>query len=437
MADADAPPVDTPDTTPTSEGATPEAEAPAAAAATVAEPKRGVKAPRPIPIPKDSATFFRARAKNPKLFGFTADGNLQVPEMRGQAAKVIEIPYYRPSLPEEIAEEEAKRHDELVSVEKEYDEVLQQLKEAIVVWRTTGASSDVIASQRELARLDAVRTHLRSPVRWTKEFKSLEVRDLLFDDFYRVKKIGYPAFALCQRSVTFEEMTRIGELPTPEVIPEVVGAEADAEAEEPEAFVFFSDPADEEHGPLSPDTMVEFVYNSTKYNSIIQAYETERITVLGRGKDLRPLFLRTRSAAQVRALAARVVGEVEKPRELWIEILKALVAQHPRYAAILRATGKDTLVYASAKEGRWGIGLSADDPAALDKSAWKGPNILGQAWSVVRDSLPAEAEAEADAEAEDSEPVQKGGYTEHGMTRAEGMQVRKGILRGYYRQISK
>ena len=103
----------------------------------------------------------------------------------------------------------------------------------------------------------------------------------------------------------------------------------------------------------------------------------------------------------------------------------------------LRATGKDTLVYTSAKEGRWGIGLSADDPAALDKSAWKGPNILGQAWSVVRDSLPAEAEAEADAEAEDSETVQKGGYTEHGMTRAEGMQVRKGILRGYYRQISK
>jgi hypothetical protein len=47
------------------------------------------------------------------------------------------------------------------------------------------------------------------------------------------------------------------------------------------------------------------------------------------------------------------------------------------------------------------------------------------------------AEDEADAEAEDSEPVQKGGYTEHGMTRAEGMQVRKGILRGYYRQISK
>jgi hypothetical protein len=152
MADADALHVNRLDTPPNaSEGATPEveveadvvaegAEAAEAAEAGVpvvaevdAEPKKRCakcKCPRPIPIPKDSATFFRARAKNPKLFGFTADGNLQVPEMRGQAAKVIEIPYYRPSLPEEIAEEEAKRHDELVSVEKEYDEVLQQLKEA-------------------------------------------------------------------------------------------------------------------------------------------------------------------------------------------------------------------------------------------------------------------------------------------------------------------
>ena len=50
------------------------------------------KRERQIAIPKDSATFFRARAKNVKMFKYTADGNLQVPEMRGQPAKVRDIP---------------------------------------------------------------------------------------------------------------------------------------------------------------------------------------------------------------------------------------------------------------------------------------------------------------------------------------------------------
>jgi len=403
--------------------------------AVIEAPKKrgGPRGPRPIPIPKDSASFFRARAKDPKQFAFTADGNLQVPEMRGNPAKVIEIPYYRVSTAAEISEYEGRRYDILVSVEKEYDDALHALKEAMIVWRTTGAASDAIAAQRELTRLDAVRTELRSPMRWTKEFKRLSIRQVLVDDFYKIKKLGYSVFALRQRSTTFHEMTQIGELPAPEIIPEPVSAEGDEDEVDADVYVFFSDPADEEHGPLSPDTLVDFIYNSTKYNSPIQAYETERITVLGRGKDLRPLFLRTRSAAQVRSLAARVVGEVEKPRELWIDILKALVAQHPRYATILRETGKDTLVYANAKEGRWGIGISADDPAALDKGAWKGPNILGQAWQVVRDSLPA-ADSDSDSNADETPVagVQQGGYTEHGKTFDESKKQRVGILKGYY-----
>lgn len=396
--------------------------------------KKKARKPRTkrVIVPKDSASFFRARAKQFRMFPFTQDGNLQVPELAGQAAKVIELPHYRLSTEAELEENTAARRQELENVEREYDEMLRAYKDAQAIWKDTGVASDVIAAQRELARLDALRSQLRSPLRWTKEFKGLSVRQLMPDLFYEVRKVGYKCYGMRLRSNPWEEMTKIGEAPTP-AIEEDAGSGSEEEEEEAEAFVFFSGADDPEHGALSPDTMIEFVVNSTKYTSIIQAYEVERITQLGRRKDLGSLFLRAKTPAQVRALAARVTGDVENPRELWITILKALVAQHPKYAELLRSTGKDTLVYASPKDTRWGIGLSADDPAAMDRSQWKGENLLGQAWQAVRVGLPAEAEAEEAAN------VQEGGsgetkYTEHAFTREEGQMMRKNILKGYYRK---
>lgn len=397
--------------------------------------KKKTRKPRAkrIAIPKDSASFFRARAKQFHTFQFTADGNLQVPELAGQAAKVIELPQYRQATEDELEETAAARRQELENIEREYDEMLSAFKDAMQIWRDTGVSSDVIAAQRELQRLDALRSQLRSPLRWTKEFKGLSIRQLMPDLFYEVRKVGYKCYGMRLRHNPWDEMTKIGELPTP---PVEEGAASGEEEEEPEAFVFFNAADDPEHGALSPDTMIDFVFNSTKYNSLIQAYEVERLTHLGRRKDLGPLFLRSRNPAQIRGLAGRVTGDVENPRELWINILKALVAQHPQYADILRATGKDTLVYANPKDTRWGIGLSADDPGATERSEWKGTNLLGQAWQAVRDGLPAEAEGEGETAAE---AVQQGGagetkYTEHGRTAEEAKNMRKNILKGYYRK---
>jgi predicted NAD-dependent protein-ADP-ribosyltransferase YbiA (DUF1768 family) len=250
------------------------------------------------------------------------------------------------------------------------------------------------------------------------------------DKFYEVKKLRHPVYAMRLRSVAFEDMVKIGQLPTPAIEePEDV----DEEEEVPESFIFFSAAEEPDHGALSPDTMIEFVYNSTKYTSLIQAFEVERITQLGRRKDLGGLFLRSTKPQQIRMLGARVVGDVENPRELWINILKALVTQHPKYVDILRATGTDTLVYANPKEARWGIGMAADDPLATEKGEWKGPNVLGQAWQAVRDSLPPEEKGEE----EGAEAPQQGGgahkYTEHGMTEGEVQGLRKNILRGYWK----
>ena len=191
-----------------------------------AEKKKGAK--RQIPVPKDSASFFRARAKDPKTFTFTSDGNLQVPAMRDLPPKVIEIPSYRPSTSEEVAMSEGLRYDKIKEVEREYDEKLRTLKEAMAAWRATGASSEAIETQRELARLDALRTHLRSPLRWTSIKKRLSIREVLVDNFYEVKKLKYPVYNLVIRGNTFEDLVKVKGAAD-------AAAEADAAAGEPAA----------------------------------------------------------------------------------------------------------------------------------------------------------------------------------------------------------
>ena len=416
--------------------AAPEPEAPddepLGAPATQEEPKKKKKE-RQIPIPKDSASFFRVRAKNLKMFQFTKDGDLQVPEMRGEPPKVIQIPYYRPATAEETLEDEQKAMEEIQEVEREFDETYKLLKAAIVEWRATGFSADVIKYQNDLQRLDSQRTQLRSPLRWTKTFKNLSVNKILLSEFYEQRKLGYPVEALKTRTQTFEQSIRADGFtkPLPVAPPQEGSDTEDAEVKE-EEFVIFSSPTDPEHGSLSPYTMVEFIHNSTKYNCVLQAYEGERLNMLGR-QDIRPTLLKSRSVAQMRVIGSRVVGQPENPRELLINILKSLISQHSRFADDLRTTGTSTLVFAEPKDGVLGVGMGVADEQITEKTAWKGTNFLGQAWTAVRASLPPAAEDAEEAE-ETELPAQAGGYTEHGKTLDEAKKQRANVLKGFYRR---
>jgi len=389
------------------------------------EPKK--KKERQIPIPKDSASFFRVRAKNLKMFQFTEDGNLQVPEMRGEPAKVIQIPYYRPATAEETLEDEQKAMEAIVEVEREFDETYKLLKRAVIEWRSTGFSADVIKYQKDLQRLDSQRTQLRSPLRWTKIFKNLSVNKILLTEFYEQRKLGYYVQALKTRTQTIEQSIRADGFTKPAPVPEPVDEPSDEEA--PEEFTIFSSATDPEHGSLSPYTMVEFIHNSTKYNCVFQAYEGERLNMLGR-QDIRPTLLKSRSVAQMRVIGSRVVGQPPAPREVLIAILKSLISQHSRFAEDLRATGTSTLVFAEPKDGVLGVGMGVADEQITEKTAWKGTNFLGQAWTAVRAGLPPAEEAEADSEV----PAQSGGYTEHGKTLEEAKKQRANVLKGFYRR---
>ncbi|AMW13168.1 hypothetical protein A4E84_28950 [Streptomyces qaidamensis] len=60
---------------------------------------------------------------------------------------------------------------------------------------------------------------------------------------------------------------------------------------------------------------------------------------------------------------------------------------HPELLAYLLGTGDRVLVEASPVDRVWGIGLAADDEAAMDPERWRGSNLLGFALMEARERL--------------------------------------------------
>ncbi len=65
----------------------------------------------------------------------------------------------------------------------------------------------------------------------------------------------------------------------------------------------------------------------------------------------------------------------------------AKFTQNPDLRKYMLGTGDQEIVEASPEDVIWGIGLSADDPDAQDKTKWKGTNWLGEVLMSVRDTI--------------------------------------------------
>ena len=388
------------------------------------------RAPREIK-PTDSKTFFMARADDVSRFQFTAEGDLRVPSLGGDDSKVIELPFYSVATPEERGEVDRKREEEIRQVEQEYDELCKQLSTSMEEWKSSGDFSDAIRLQKELLALDSRRTSLRSPLRWGRVLKNPTIKMVqmhetaVVDEKQKDLKLGYNVMTLIGRPYTFEQEVR----PRKEK-PQLQLQPAAEEVETTEqTFVVFARPDDPEFGLLSPETPLDFVFNTTKYTSILQAYHVERVTLAGRA-DVRPLLLKTINPKSIRSIGMRIIGkdakDVEAPFQLLKDIVKSVVLQDARYDPLLRKTGTDTLIYAEPMDKILGVGLSQDDEASVTNSSrWNGAlNLLGKAWEEARKSLPVEAEA-----------VQQGGaVVESGRTIEDVKKQRTKVLMGYYRR---
>jgi ribA/ribD-fused uncharacterized protein len=156
-----------------------------------------------------------------------------------------------------------------------------------------------------------------------------------------------------------------------------------------ERFTFFwNDPFSQWHP--SP-----FEIDGTRYVTAEQYMMAEKARLFDDQTTLAEI-LATDSPREQKALGRRVANfDAERwnavAREIVLKGNRAKYAANPDLKALLLGTAGTTLVEASPFDRIWGIGLSADDPAALDRSRWRGTNWLGEVLTRVRDELIAEA----------------------------------------------
>lgn len=73
--------------------------------------------------------------------------------------------------------------------------------------------------------------------------------------------------------------------------------------------------------------------------------------------------------------------------DIMVDGLYEKFKQNPKLQEALLATGKTEIVEASPYDLIWGIGYTADDPRAVDKTKWRGQNLLGITLMKVRDKI--------------------------------------------------
>lgn len=108
--------------------------------------------------------------------------------------------------------------------------------------------------------------------------------------------------------------------------------------------------------------------------------------------DIAAQILATNSPREQKKLGRKVANF---NKEKWDSVSYNIVlagnyhkfSQNPALRKELLATGDTVLVEASPVDRMWGIGLSYDDPRALNRSTWLGENRLGEVLTSVKEKF--------------------------------------------------
>lgn len=155
-------------------------------------------------------------------------------------------------------------------------------------------------------------------------------------------------------------------------------------------IICFHNP-DEENGYLSNWYLSEFIVNGITFSSMEQ-YMMYQKAVCFRDSKIAAQILETKDVSQIKAFGRLVFGYNDKH---WsgirqIVVYQGLLEKFRQNADLkekLLGTGSAILAECAVKDRVWGIGLAIKDPDRLDRTKWKGQNLLGYTLMMVRDSL--------------------------------------------------
>ena len=147
----------------------------------------------------------------------------------------------------------------------------------------------------------------------------------------------------------------------------------------------------EENGYLSNWYPSPFTVEKKAFSSMEQFMMYRKAICFG-DEAVGANILATHDASQIKALGRQVSNYDE---HIWngirqIVVYEGLLAKFLQNEALkekLKSTGEAMLAECAVKDLIWGVGLSMKDPDRLDKTKWKGQNLLGYTLMMVRERL--------------------------------------------------
>lgn len=156
------------------------------------------------------------------------------------------------------------------------------------------------------------------------------------------------------------------------------------------SVVCFHNP-NEENGYLSNWYLSLFTVEKKNFSSMEQFMMYRKAICFG-DEAVAKNILSTDDTSQIKALGRQVKNYDE---HIWngirqivvYEGLLAKFSQNKNLKDRLKFTGEAILAECAVKDLIWGVGLSMKDPDRLDKTKWKGQNLLGYTLMMVRECL--------------------------------------------------
>ena len=156
------------------------------------------------------------------------------------------------------------------------------------------------------------------------------------------------------------------------------------------SVICFHNP-DEENCYLSNWFLSDFEVDEVSYSSMEQ-YMMYQKALCFNDSSIAEKILATNNVAQIKALGRQVSNYNDHHwngvRQIIVyNGLLAKFSQNGKLRKLLLDTGDSVLAECAVKDTIWGIGLSMTDPDRLDRSKWRGKNLLGYSLMLVRDSF--------------------------------------------------
>lgn len=361
-----------------------------------------------LPYPEERAQaikkFFKKRETKPKLYRFSAEGDLEILGKDGAVNEGVALKTLIPFDAAAWATRDETRQQVIAIAEQDYEKAMTSLRLALEEYKTSGARQPVVAAQAAAAEADAVLSRVRYGARGLQSLPNPELRDVLFDQPYETRKLisgsrpdpfNRELVRLIVREYPIETFwgTYVETAPREPTGPADAGLDDAPGGDEMAvrqrlrdgryARIFVDADDAGANAFLSPFWSSRFTLGETQYSSAIQAYEAERAKEAGL-EPVRQKVLTTNSHRTIRFYMKKVTAQPKDPKGLWLRILTALYQQHPELKEKLLSTGTDALVFADIVPGPSGIGLGPRDAGVLDPARWRAENAMGVALETLR-----------------------------------------------------